>query len=288
MPLFSRGLIYAPARFVVAGRRIAYQPLYVMEPDFLMGALFVRKGSRTYYFGNWFEPAYAGNYVPWVTYYQGTTKRFLDVNFKYYRVTTVEMKMSNWERKLTLLYQRRASGLVARPPISLDQQKRALSRLPDGTDSTAVARDLNLSHLKTVRTMRSSATARSFEITYLSSLAYPKAGKEVNYPIREVENLVVVPARERQQIEKQLRRYRALARARAEAESRHATANGRRSASLLHKRELPAGTPAERRFDPPPTKKGGGVDRGKGGAAQFRRQQGPPPPTPTRPIRKKK
>ncbi len=83
MPLFSRGLVYAPVKFNVVRRTIAYRPTYVIEPDFLMSALFVKKGTRTYYFGNWFAPEYAGNYVAWVKYMQGSRKLFLDSNYKY-------------------------------------------------------------------------------------------------------------------------------------------------------------------------------------------------------------
>jgi hypothetical protein len=288
MPLLSRGLIYAPVKFNVVGRRIVYQPAYVIEPDFLMGALFVKKGTRTYYFGNWFDPAYTGNYITWVQYMQGSRKRFLDANFKYYRVTTVAMNMSNWERRLQLLYDRRAKGLLARPPISLDQQKRALSRLAEGTETTPVSREVNLSHLKSIRAMRNGATAKGFEITYLSSLAVPKPGAEVTYPIREVEKLEVLSPRERRQIEQQLLRYRNLARERANAESRHSLTSNRRSAApLVHKRDLPPGTPPERKFDPPPVAKGGGdrkggVDRSRRGAAGFNRRHGPPPAPPIR------
>ncbi len=200
------------------------------------------------------------------------------------------MNMSNWEKRLQLLYDRRAKGLLAGPPISLDQQRRALSRIADGTENAAISRDLNLAHGKSIRAMRSSAKASNFEITYLSSLAIPRPKGEVTYPIRDVERLETLSAKERQQIEAQLRRYHILARTRAEAESRYATGRTLRTAPLVHKRELPEGTPAERRFDPPPAAKKGGKDGSKGGGAQFHRQRGAPPavPMPRLPIRKKK
>jgi hypothetical protein len=286
MPLLSRGLIYAPVRFRVVGRRVVtYQPVYVMEPDFLIGALFVKKGTRTFYFGDWFDPVYGDSYITWVRYYQGTRRRFLDADFKYYRVTTVAMKMSNWEKKLVQLYDRRAKGLLARPPITLDRQKRALGKIADGTEHAPVTTDLNLSHLKSARAMRSSAITRGFEITYLSSLAHPKTMAEVKYPIREVEQIEKLSPKERQQIEQQLRRYRILARARADAEARHATDRSKRTTPLVHKLELPPGTPPERKFLPPPEEKRSGksgtaTTTGGGRGATFHRRQGAPPPNP--------
>jgi hypothetical protein len=283
MPLLSRGLIYAPVKFrVVAGRRIVYQPVYVMEPDFLLSALFVKKGTRTFYFGNWFEPVYVNSYITWIRYYQGTRKRFLDADFKYYRVTTEALKMSNWERKLLVLYDRRARGLLARPPVTLDQQKRALGKIADGTEHAPITGDINVSHLKSVRAMRSSAITRGFEITYLSSLAHPKTSAEVKYPIREVEQIEKLSPKERQAIEQQLRRYRILARARADGEASHSADRSKRAGPFVHKMVLPPGTPPERKFAPPPEEKRGvkTPSTSTGGRATFHRRQGPPPAHP--------
>ena len=60
VPLLDRGLLFAPVRFSrsVLGAGFVYQPSYVIQPDFLAGALFVRTGRRLYYFGDYFEPRY--------------------------------------------------------------------------------------------------------------------------------------------------------------------------------------------------------------------------------------
>jgi hypothetical protein len=288
VPLLSRGLIYAPVRFnVVAGRTIVYRPSYLIEPDFLMGALFVKKGTRTYYFGNWFDPIYAGNYVTWVQYRQGSKRVFFDANYKYYLVTTSAMGMSNWGRRLPLVYERRSKGLLPRPPISLDEQKRTLSRLAEGTEHVPVSPQLNLSNLKNIRAMRSGAKVSGMEITFLSSLADPRKVAQVNYPMREVEKLEVVSPSERQEIEQQLRRYRIIARTRAQAEAKHATGSTHRSTPVVHKIQLPPGTPADRKFAPPPEEKSNDRTTGRGttggrttSGASFHRRRGPPPMKP--------
>jgi len=58
VPLAERGLLFAPVRFasrVYEKRGFVYRPAYVVQPDFLMGSLFVRTGTRHYYFGDYFE-----------------------------------------------------------------------------------------------------------------------------------------------------------------------------------------------------------------------------------------
>jgi hypothetical protein len=182
MPLLSRGLIYAPVNFSITRKTIIYRPKYIIEPDFLIGALFVKKGTRTFYFGNWFEPVHAGSYVSWVQYLQGhKNKRFLDAEFKYYRNTTIALGMSNWERYLLQLYDRRSRGLIARPPISLDKQIRALSKIAVGEENSPVSGDIKLTQVKNVRAMRSSSTAHRFVKWRISrtcsTRAWPRRGR---------------------------------------------------------------------------------------------------------------
>jgi len=54
-PLLERGLLFAPVRFtrpVYLQPNYVYRPAYVIQPDFLCGALFVRHGHTGYYFGD--------------------------------------------------------------------------------------------------------------------------------------------------------------------------------------------------------------------------------------------
>jgi len=60
-PLSERGLLFAPVRI---DRRVVvanwtYVPQYVVQQDFLIGALFVGPGHHHFYFGDYFEASYA-------------------------------------------------------------------------------------------------------------------------------------------------------------------------------------------------------------------------------------
>src|SRR5262249_52501263 len=49
LPLADRGLLFAPCRFtdgVYARPGFVYRPSYIVQPDFLLGAMFVRAGTR--------------------------------------------------------------------------------------------------------------------------------------------------------------------------------------------------------------------------------------------------
>ena len=57
-------------------RRDGLTPLNVVQPDFLLGALFVRSAYCHYYFGDYFDAGYGhGGFVPWFDYRigKGTT-----------------------------------------------------------------------------------------------------------------------------------------------------------------------------------------------------------------------
>src|SRR5262249_55642003 len=98
-PLAERGLLFAPVRVeaVVRERRRPFVPASVVEPDFLLGCLFVRTTSRTYYFGDYFEERHVkAGFTPWVDY--RVTRTTYDANFEYYRR---EYRTSeHWERGL--------------------------------------------------------------------------------------------------------------------------------------------------------------------------------------------
>ena len=70
-PLEQRGLLFAPIRvdFRLVAPRWTYTPTYVVQPDFLVGALFVRPNYCHYYFGDFFEAKYKDRgFVAWFDY----------------------------------------------------------------------------------------------------------------------------------------------------------------------------------------------------------------------------
>src|SRR5207302_834732 len=111
----ERGLLFAPVRFlreVFLRRDFVYRPSFVVQPDFLLGALFVRPTTRHYYFGDYFEERYRKRFVPWIDY--RINRVVPDVNYNYYRLTYA--RHPTWEKNLRTLYTARFAGEVPRPP----------------------------------------------------------------------------------------------------------------------------------------------------------------------------
>src|SRR5439155_16985071 len=85
-PLEQRGLLFAPVRIdrAVLTAEWTYTPYYIVQPDFLIGALFVRRTHGHYYFGDYFEERYRERgYTAWIDY--RASKESYDPNFAYYR-----------------------------------------------------------------------------------------------------------------------------------------------------------------------------------------------------------
>jgi hypothetical protein len=228
--------------------RVGYRPSYVIEPDFLLGALFVGRGARGYYFGDYFDPKYASSFIPWMRYRPVRGVAVPDPVYGYYRLSWARNKYPHWERNLLALYDGRSRGLIPRPPVTLDRQKQAISQL-GGKTAEAVSKDVNLSHQANLRVLHHAASSRNFEVTALGSLASGKPGFATVNPLRRPENLERLSgsglAREKLLFEQQVKRYRAVARARALAEARLAAQAHSRPGPHWHKWELPKGTPRE-------------------------------------------
>ena len=62
-PLGTRGVLFAPVYFT---RQVYVQPTYVYTPTYvvaepmMVGALFVRRGYGSYYFGDYYDRRYVG------------------------------------------------------------------------------------------------------------------------------------------------------------------------------------------------------------------------------------
>lgn len=122
-PLQQRGLLFAPVYFARPALALRadyyYTPSFVVQTDFLLGALFVRPHFGHYYFGDYFEPAYArSGFTPWIDVRVG--RHSYDPLYSYYRHEHADNR--NWDRDLRSLYVGRRSGEIARPPQTLVQQ----------------------------------------------------------------------------------------------------------------------------------------------------------------------
>jgi hypothetical protein len=182
-PLHLRGLLFAPCRFarVVLTRTFVYRPAHCVEPDFLLGALFVRPRYCHYFFGDFFEPVYVKRgFVPWVDYH--VRKGIYDANYSYYRHAYA--RYPAWDRGLRQLYTARFEGTVPRPPRTLAQQTHLVNTLVvKKTGNAAVHTNIQLTHLQNVTALAPVRKATAVRVTGLSTLAGLKPAEVKNAPV---------------------------------------------------------------------------------------------------------
>lgn len=117
--LERRGLCFAPVRFerrFFAAPRPVYRPFYALATDFLFGALFVNPRHHHYYFGDYYDAAYARRgYQPWIDY--RPVAHVSDPLYSYYRWE--HRADPRWETNLRNVYVARQAGTAPRPPRTL-------------------------------------------------------------------------------------------------------------------------------------------------------------------------
>jgi len=86
-----------------------YRPAFCIQPDFLCGALFVRRGFGCYYFGDYFGSPYRSSFTAWSSFRFGGGIG-VDLNFGYYR--NAYRGYPAWERGITGLYAGRGFGVA--------------------------------------------------------------------------------------------------------------------------------------------------------------------------------
>jgi hypothetical protein len=187
-PLADRGLLFAPAfidRRLRVRRGWFFRPRFVIQPDFLLGALFVRPAVTTYYFGDYFDNRYVrGGYVPWVDW--RVNRVVYDPNYAYYR--TAYVSVPTWDRGLRALYTARLRGTIARPPRTLVQQTTVINTLTGNkTVNTVVTRNINLTRLQNVSVLTPISRVNNLRVTGLLALA----GKNVSVAKIRVKPVVV-------------------------------------------------------------------------------------------------
>src|SRR5262245_54095464 len=171
-PLAERGLLFAPIRVDrrVLVRPRTYEPRYVIQPDCLLGALFVRRAAHDYVFGDYFDDRYErAGYVPWVNY--RPVRNVVDVNFNYYRA---ENRDRRWEQSLRALYAGRRKGEIERPPQTLVQQTKIVQNLNvDKSQHTTGNKTINLTKVQNVTVLAPLKQVENVKVTALASLAQP-------------------------------------------------------------------------------------------------------------------
>jgi hypothetical protein len=120
-PLRQRGLLFAPVALdtrISSRPEFAYRPVYVVHPDSLDGALFVRPAYRHYYFGDYFDPHYQSlGYMAWFEMRGGFGR---DPLFDHDRMAHAADR--RWEQEMRASYAARAVGQAPRPPRTLVEQ----------------------------------------------------------------------------------------------------------------------------------------------------------------------
>jgi WXXGXW repeat (2 copies) len=141
--LERRGLCFAP---VYLDRRSYgqpgwfYRPAYAVVADVLLTSLFVNVGRNQYYFGDYYDGAYARRGIyPLVDYRIGN--RSYDPLFSYYRWQN--RSDPRWEETIRKTYAARRDGGMPRPPRTLVLQQKST------TNVTMVASLNQINQIKT-------------------------------------------------------------------------------------------------------------------------------------------
>jgi hypothetical protein len=154
--LNNRGLLFAPVAFAQpywARPGWFYRPSYMVYPDFLLSALFVRPGAYSYYFGDYFDPRFARlGYRSWLDY--RLTGSSPDPLFGYYRWQN--RGYAGWLPGLQQLYRARFNGTAPRPPHTLVEQNRLVQNVQNRTVNVT-----NINHVVAVAPITKVDTRRT-------------------------------------------------------------------------------------------------------------------------------
>jgi YXWGXW repeat-containing protein len=186
-PLESRGLLFAPVRFereVIVRRDFVFVPQFVVEPDFLLTALFVRPAHHHFFFGDFFEDRFEREgFIPWVDFRVG--KHAFDPNFAFY---SHRFRGEHWDEVLRNIYAGRRSGDIPRPPRTWAQQAQVVNKFTTNrTGNVAVNEKISITNLQAVTALAPLNKADNIRITGLA----PRAGegKAPNAPAIKLEKL---------------------------------------------------------------------------------------------------
>jgi hypothetical protein len=188
VPLERRGLLFAPVRInqALLARRWTYIPQFVVQPDFLIGALFVRPSYCHYYFGDFFENSYASlGFLPWFDFRFGKTA--FDPNFVYYRHRFGDR---DWERNLRAYYTGRFQGDIPRPPRTLEQQTTVINTIvKNRSENAALTKSISITNMQNVSVLTPATKINNARVTALSNLGSRTADKTVEAHVLKVEKM---------------------------------------------------------------------------------------------------
>jgi len=215
-PLAERGLLFAPVRILDRAALTTYTPSFVVEPDFLIGALFVRPSYCHYYFGDFFDVKYKERgFVPWCDYHP--TKSVFDPSFAYYR--QVYRADPSWERNLRGLYVGRSNGTIVRPPHTLGQQNTLIKNITlNKSENVLIHKDIHITNIQNVHALGSVTRINNTRVTNLSALATKPL--KVESHVIKVEN---VPREQRTEVHKAVQPYREASQTRHVVEAKMLT-----------------------------------------------------------------
>lgn len=185
-PWDDRGLLFAPVYFSRPywhTRGWFWRPSYVVNFGLFYDSCFTRRGSFSFYFGNYYGPRYAGyGYNPW---FHGHGR--YDSAFGYHRWRNGHG--NNWYAQQRQLYADRGAGRSPVPPRNLAQQQQLLNSkaalnnnfaraVAPLNQAKALNKNVNLARLTPTQTATQKALMqRSQEITKTRNLAVgPKVG----------------------------------------------------------------------------------------------------------------
>jgi len=220
-PLEQRGLLFAPVRLaarLLTRPRWFYTPHYVVQPDFLLGALFVRPATCHYYFGDYFANRYQrAGFVPWIDYH--ISRSVFDPNFAYYRHTYAGY--GTWERGLRELYTARIRGDIARPPITLVQQNQVIRNITvNKSVNVVVNKNIHITNVQNVSVLTPLSQIHNTRVTNLVALANVRGDVRKPAIAEHVVHLQAVSAAQRAQEQRAVAQVHAVAQARQQAQAR--------------------------------------------------------------------
>lgn len=128
-PLGVRGLLFAPVLIQQAVWQQpgwTYTPSYVVDENYLLGALFVQPAYTQYFFGDYFGQRYRDRgFVPWIDFRIG--RDVLSPLLAYYSWS--HRTDRNWYRDLNTLYVGRERGLIPVPARTFAQERAQIARV---------------------------------------------------------------------------------------------------------------------------------------------------------------
>ena len=180
-PLDERGFLFSPCRFDLrlwGGYGRPFIPQFIVQTDFLMGAMFVRMENRHFYFGDYFEPAYQKRFVAWPDYHP--VRGAYDPSFAYYR--HLHAGDAKWEPALKELYAARLRGDVPRPPRTLTRQIEELRALDaNKRGNEVIHKSINLTHTQNMTALTPIAKINTVRVNNLGAIGGGKVapGREI-------------------------------------------------------------------------------------------------------------